>query len=122
MKVITLPTPKNAQEALSLTRVIDRAAHLFLEGYRYETSRQFFAQQGKEQGVDDIFGVHTPAGEMYVVDGLKGTCDCPHFSKNRFCKHYLAVMWQELEIEVMERRAQEEADADEGSNDGGIRW
>lgn len=72
-------------EARLLANVNDRAQRLFADGYRARWRNRTF------------LSVRSPKGDIYRLDTLAGTCDCPFFQRNAgryFCKHLLG--WERL--------------------------
>jgi hypothetical protein len=99
-----VPTPKTAAEAALQARVLQRAIILFHEGYTYEV--ETLLQSGA------YYRVTSPEGTQYTVDPLIGTCTCPFFEKNLYCKHALAIEQELHTVAEMERRAEDEANAE----------
>ncbi len=97
MKKMIFPTAKNAQEATFQCNVIDRAVSLFHNGYTVKTAVEVTGIPAPE-----LWQVISPEGTRYVVDGVQGTCDCPCFTENKFCKHYGAMEYQEEQVKRLE--------------------
>lgn len=89
MKPINIPDPRNAAQALYLARIQERAENLFTTGgYTYKSGLDMFPDLSIMAG---MWLITSPEKKHYVIDGLRGTCDCPHFKDNGYCKHYIAM-------------------------------
>lgn len=97
MKTLVIPTPKNAQEAAQQARILDRAISLAADGYYWEGCGGLFRFALYKPGSDRIF----PA---YFVDLWEQKCTCKSFEKRGYCKHYLAVEREALQVEALEAR------------------
>lgn len=97
MQKMIFPIAKTAQDATLQANIVDRAVALFHNGYTLITSEEITGIPCPE-----LWGVISPEGVTYRVDGFKGICSCPCFEKNNFCKHYGAVEHQEEQIARLE--------------------
>ena len=101
MKTLSLPEPKSASEAKFIANIIDRAETLFSNGYKVKSAMEILQERNIAPTPEEafIFGVYVSDPKQsyrhYTVDGNKGTCTCPCFEENGFCKHYLAVQRNE---------------------------
>lgn len=83
-KPMVFPAVKSASEAKLQSNVVERSFSLLAEGYVVKEAKEVIPTMDAPL----LWLVISPKGEKYVVDGWKGTCDCPCFQKNNFCKHY----------------------------------
>src|SRR5579871_5268381 len=100
MKTLTIPEPKTASEALTQTRIFERAESLWSNGYDYKSA----AELGFS---NDLFLVYTAENRNgYIVDVKFQRCECECFQKLGYCKHYLAIekMLQECEEAEYQQR------------------